>query len=395
MSKTHNPYLRLFTRDIEGSPKVNSLSMEASGLYFRLLNRLTEPPMPGSIALHDWDPHHNWQRSLTQQCLATPDKQDRLQYFAKLLTRYFQWRTSDILKALKELYFYGIIEIEGDRLIQPRMYRDNGYRLADDPIDEERLDRATGAYLGDDKDDQEVRTKSSKKSKKKNDDCSPARGHARHALSNESESNNNNDDIVEEREEKENKKKNEKRKNGNEKTEENNPIEAENENGGVEGDKNGEGDKLTAGAVKTSQKPRNEARGGKKPKNVADDPPTLEDVQAYFEERRQQGRPFIYITPEGFYDACCQSGWTLNNGKPIKDWQARCRTFENYRKEHDGTNNYRNETENRTQTYPGYGTAAGRPTAGSPSDTEVIGQSMRIIGRIRASREADTGDHQE
>lgn len=148
----HNPYLRLFTRDIEGSPKVNSLSMEASGLYFRLLNRLTEPPVPGSIALHEWEPHHTWQRSLTQQCLATADKYERLPYFAKLLTRYFQWKSKDILKSLKELYFYGIIVIEEDRLIQPRMYRDNGYKLETDPVEDNNIDPATGAELDPEKD---------------------------------------------------------------------------------------------------------------------------------------------------------------------------------------------------------------------------------------------------
>ncbi len=206
MSKNHNPYLRLFTRDIEGSPKVNSLSMEASGLYFRLLNRLTEPPMPGSIALHDWEPHHTWQRSLTQQCLATPDKQERLQYFAKLLTRYFPWKTGDILKALKELYFYGIIEIEGDRLIQPRMYRDNGYKLESDPVDEADLDRATGAYIGDKNGDKNEEENEDKNKNKKSAVFSRTGVHARHALSNENKNNiinDNNKDNDKEKEEKE------------------------------------------------------------------------------------------------------------------------------------------------------------------------------------------------
>ena len=72
----------------------------------------------------------------------------------------------------------------------------------------------------------------------------------------------------------------------------------------------------------------------KKPTPVADCPPTLDDIQAYMDERAQQGKPFIYVTAEGFLDACEQSGWRLKDGKPMMDWRARMRTFENYRKDH-------------------------------------------------------------
>lgn len=396
MSKTHNPYLRLFTRDIEGSPKVNSLSMEASGLYFRLLNRLTEPPMPGSIAIHDWDPHNTWQRSLTQQCLATPDKQDRLQYFAKLLSRYFQWKSGDILHALRELYFYGIIVIEDDRLIQPRMYRDNGYKLQSDPVDSELIDRATGAYISSDNDDADDYKNHLKKKNKKSDDNSRTRVHAPHALSNESENNIIDNDIDDnDKEEKENKKKNVKTVAAAQSGVGNTP---KSENKGADGDKSDEVVDYSNDGDKTSQKPQKEVLRPNKQKNVALNPPTLEEVQAYFEERRRQGKPFIYITPDGFYDACCQSGWTLKDGKPIRDWQARCRTFENFRKEHDGkpiaNYNHYETTENRTPAHTVHGAAAGRSAASgsdSPSNSEVYNQSMRIISRLRAGREADAG----
>jgi len=87
---------------------------------------------------------------------------------------------------------------------------------------------------------------------------------------------------------------------------------------------------LSTQGEKRAQKPRK----GQNKTTVADNPPTLEEVQAYFDERTQQGKPFLYITPDGFYDACCQSGWTLKDGKPMMDWRARCRTFESFRKEH-------------------------------------------------------------
>ena len=91
----------------------------------------------------------------------------------------------------------------------------------------------------------------------------------------------------------------------------------------------------------TDNLPQTENKPVKSPKNksngtsvVADNPPTLEEIQAYMDERAAQGKPFIYVTAEGFLDACEQSGWTLKDGKPIRDWRARMRTFENYRKEH-------------------------------------------------------------
>jgi hypothetical protein len=87
----------------------------------------------------------------------------------------------------------------------------------------------------------------------------------------------------------------------------------------------------TPGAQKPVSEPQN-AR--KRPSAVADNPPTLEDIQAYMDERAQQGKPFVYVTAESFLDACEQSGWRLKDGKPMMDWRARMRTFENYRKEH-------------------------------------------------------------
>jgi hypothetical protein len=84
-----------------------------------------------------------------------------------------------------------------------------------------------------------------------------------------------------------------------------------------------------------AQKPVSEPQNARKrPSAVSDNPPTLEEIQAYMDERAQQGKPFVYVTAESFLDACEQSGWRLKDGKPMMDWRARMRTFENYRKEH-------------------------------------------------------------
>lgn len=292
MGRKRNPYLPLFTRDIMSSPRCRALSREAAGVYLFLLCRLNEPPTPGAYRLSDWEEHPTWSRSKTTRCLAEPDKYSRLQYFAKMLSvNDLPWRERDILDSLQELYNRGIIIVEGDALIQPRMFADNGFSLSaqgtilDDPhsgsmalkgddIAQKTADKNTD-FLSADKGTKKVHKKVPKKVHEK----APV-SHARASRA-ESESENNN--IVDN--------KNEEKKN------------------------------------------KKETLNGKKRPTVADAPPSLEDIQAYFDERAQQGKPFVYVTAEGFYDACCQSGWTLKDGKPIRDWRARCRTFENYRKE--------------------------------------------------------------
>lgn len=82
------------------------------------------------------------------------------------------------------------------------------------------------------------------------------------------------------------------------------------------------------------EKPQQKPQKTEKKATVADNPPTLEEVQTYFDEMAGNGKPFLYITPDGFYDACEQSGWRLKDGKPMISWKARVRTFETFRKEH-------------------------------------------------------------
>ena len=132
MGRKRNPYLPLYTRDIMSSPRCRALSCQATGVYLWLLCRLNEPPQPGAFRLSDWEAHPNWKRSLTQQCLAEPDKQRRLQYFARYLSKNdLPWDKKDVLDGLQELYRMGIVVVEGDMLVQPRMYQDNGFSLPD------------------------------------------------------------------------------------------------------------------------------------------------------------------------------------------------------------------------------------------------------------------------
>lgn len=56
-------------------------------------------------------------------------------------------------------------------------------------------------------------------------------------------------------------------------------------------------------------------------------PPAVDDVRAYCEERGNG------IDPQAFMDHYEANGWVQGKGKPVKDWKACVRTWENSRKQ--------------------------------------------------------------
>ena len=359
MGRKRNPVLPVFTRDILSSPRCRALSEAAAGVYFFLLCRMNEPPQPGAYRLSDWDPHPTWQRSKTQQCLATADKYERLQYFAAMLAKNdLPWKQKGILAGLQELYRYGIIVVEGDMLVQPRMYKDNGFTLPDidgdgDPEGTILDDPASGSMAS--KDDSELsenkgaksgtqkRTKKGTEKVQKKVRLSPAP-----ASRKEVEVENNINSIDK----------------GNiggvgentpdttsttspapssspspavsDKTQENTPTTSETGQISTNGGKVG---RLSTEKEKQRQKPlKSKSASESQPQTlqkseVADNPPTPADVQAYADERAQQGKPFLYVTPEEFFNTCEMDGWK-RKGKPLFNWKAYMLRFEQYRKDH-------------------------------------------------------------
>jgi len=271
MSRKRNPYLPLYTRDIMSSPRCRALSCQATGIYLWLLCRLNEPPQPGAFRLSYWEAHPTWKRSLTQQCLAEPSKYKRLQYFARYLAKNdLPWDRKEVLDGLQELYRMGIVVVEGDMLVQPRMYKDNGFELPDldndgDPEgtilddaasgsmavkDGEKLSAEKGAEKGTEKG-------TLKRTKKVQRKAPVSHAGASHA---EIEIENNNNSIV------------------------------------VEDSKKRKTQKFT--------------------------PPTLEEVQAYCQEKQYT---FDAVMFWNHYEA---NGWVQGKGKPIKSWRACCATWQ-------------------------------------------------------------------
>ena len=154
MSRKRNPYIPLFTHDIMSSMKCRRLSMRATGLYLWLLCLMNEKPQQGRWALSTNEDHPTWKNSLTYRALQNADKYGRLPMFATLMARKFlPWKSGEVLKALQELYRFKLIVVEDDAIIQPRMYRDNGFKLREETMREYLKDDPTDP---DDDPDQEL-----------------------------------------------------------------------------------------------------------------------------------------------------------------------------------------------------------------------------------------------
>ena len=208
MSRKRNPYIPLFTHDIMSSAKCRRLSMRATGLYLWLFCLMNEKPQQGRWALSTNEDHPTWKNSLTYRALQNADKYARLPMFATLMARQFlPWKSGQVLKALQELYRFKLIVVEDDAIIQPRMYRDNGFKLREDTMRE---------YLADDPNDTaddpednlaETYRETLKKDGKKGNNKGVNKGtkkdpekvhgiHARAQLNIESESENNTDNSI-------------------------------------------------------------------------------------------------------------------------------------------------------------------------------------------------------
>ena len=274
MGRKRNPYLPLYTRDIMSSPRCRALSSQAAGVYLFLLCRLNEPPTPGAFRLGDWEAHPTWKRSLTQQCLAEADKYRRLQYFARYLSKNdLPWDRKEVLDGLQELYRMGIVVVEGDMLVQPRMYKDNGYELPD-------LD-ADGAPVGTILDDPTSGSMADKSNKEFMVNNGAEKGAV---LSTEK---------------------------GTEKVHKKVPV-------------------SRAGASRAefeiennnNIRDNNSIENSKKRKNAKFAPPTLEEVQAYCQEKQFTFDPIMFWN---HYEA---NGWVQGKGNPIKSWKACCSTWQ-------------------------------------------------------------------
>ena len=306
------PYLPLFKSDWLSSKKVRRCSASTRGIYADLLCVLHDEERHGCYSLHLQEEKWRKSRSKTNLALAKPDGYQRLPYFAEFLSRRIGDTKSVILKALKELYERKIIVVEGDSLIQPRMYMDSEYELLPETVEwlaqSEDHDIVMEPVTDDDSDDTEEGDskggkKTSKKTIKKMNEKSRTRTDA-YATRTESGSENKNIDV------------------------------SKGNIGGVGETPKGEDKPKQSSKGKTDAVTPADVSKKTDAVPVADCPPTLDDVKAYMQESGELGRIFRYITAEEYYDEGCKNGWRQRNGQPLYDWKAQLRSYEAYRRDH-------------------------------------------------------------
>lgn len=82
------------------------------------------------------------------------------------------------------------------------------------------------------------------------------------------------------------------------------------------------------GKVSIGQERKEESTAAAPPARPRFVPPTVEEIRAYCQERKNS------VDPTRFVDYYLQQGWRLSNGNPMKDWKAAVRTWEH--REFDG-----------------------------------------------------------
>ena len=108
MSLRNQPYIPLYVNDFLTDEKLNRCSVAAWGVYIKLMCILHKSEKYGSITLRERE--------------KKSDKQ--IENFATILLPQIGCNFKDLVSALDELSYYGVIQIEGDTLSQKRMVKD-------------------------------------------------------------------------------------------------------------------------------------------------------------------------------------------------------------------------------------------------------------------------------
>lgn len=109
MALRDQPYLPLYVQDFLTDEKLNECSALSCGVYIKLMCLMHKSDEYGTILLRQKDKQ-------------TPDQ---IKNFAIKLVKHLPYPIEDIIKALIELTTEGCLKVEGDKLLQKRMIRDN------------------------------------------------------------------------------------------------------------------------------------------------------------------------------------------------------------------------------------------------------------------------------
>lgn len=110
MALRDQPYLPLYVQDYLTDEKLNMCSPSAQGVYIKIMCVLHKQSTYGEIVL-----------------FKQKDKQkpSMVENFALCFTKLLPFTYEDIFNALQELTEEGVLVIDGDKIMQPRMVKDN------------------------------------------------------------------------------------------------------------------------------------------------------------------------------------------------------------------------------------------------------------------------------
>jgi hypothetical protein len=117
MALRDQPYLPLYVQDFLTDEKLNECSAESTGVYIRLMCLMHKSKEYGTYLLLQ----NGWQNSGK-----TVGKTSSMcQEFAIRLSRHMPYDVDTISRSLEELLNYDVIQIDGNKILQRRMVRDN------------------------------------------------------------------------------------------------------------------------------------------------------------------------------------------------------------------------------------------------------------------------------
>lgn len=120
MARRDQPYFPFYVDDFLVDEKLAECSAESTGVYIRLLCLMHKSQSYGMILLKQKDKQNLWQNGKQN----SKQNEKICQSFAYKLSKQMPYETEIIYRSLVELVSEGVVQIEGDALIQKRMVKD-------------------------------------------------------------------------------------------------------------------------------------------------------------------------------------------------------------------------------------------------------------------------------
>ena len=124
MALRDQPYLPLYVKDFISDEKLRLCSPATVGVYIMLMCVLHRSETYGALSLKDVRYNKTDNKNITKKESCYDFVIRTLSQFAIFLERQLPFKSEEIEAALKELYYFGVIKLDGETLYQPRMVRD-------------------------------------------------------------------------------------------------------------------------------------------------------------------------------------------------------------------------------------------------------------------------------